>query len=101
MTTLGSNLDYVKVIKNKNIITVVELYSNQTYSGLGRSDAATLSANSNITVHNKQNLHVSVQNDTVVIKSTTGIMHKFIFNVVELEGFNANDPLEFAQELLK
>jgi hypothetical protein len=101
MTTLGSNLDYVKIIKDTNIITIIETYSNQTYSGLGHSNKASLSVNSTASVYNKQNLQISLKNENITIKSNAGSIHNFNYNTLELKGIKASNVLEFAQLLLK
>ena len=101
MTTLGSSLDEIEIIKDKNIITIIETYSNQQYSGLGHAQQAALITNSNIAVYNKQNIQVSIVNDTIIIKSNCGTSHSFNYNNILFEGFNASDALTFAQELLK
>jgi hypothetical protein len=101
MATLGSNLDKVKIIKQNNSIIIIETFSNQQYSGLGRGEYASLSAEESITVHNIQNIVISIKNETVVIKSAMGVMHTFNINIVETEGFKFKTELEFIQNLIK
>jgi len=101
MTTIGSSLDRVQIIKSENVITIIETYSNQQYSGHGHSNKASLSVNSNTSVYNKQNLQISIKNENIVIKSLSGSIHNFNYNVLELKGISATNITEFAQALLK
>ena len=101
MTTLGSNLDKVKIIKDKNIITIIESVSNQQYSGLGRAGSATLTVNETIATHYISNISITIKNNNVVIKTTTGIMHSFDFNIIEADGFTFETQLEFVKNLMK
>ena len=102
MSTLGSSLDLVKVIKQQDIITVIESYSTQQYTGNGYvpSAKATLSVSTNIVVHNKANLQIAVKDNTISIRSVAGGMHTFSFDVLNTEGVTMDSPLHFAQALM-
>lgn len=101
MGSIGNSLDYVKIIKNKNVITILETYSVQSYSGHGYSTQAALETTTNVVVHYKSNLQIAIQNDKIILKSSVGASHTFQFKVLETEGVKKSETaLEFAQNLL-
>lgn len=100
---MGTSLDKVKIVKAKDVITIIETYVTQDFNGLGyvTDKNASISITTNIVIHNRTNLQVAIKNNDIVVRSTAGAMHTFAFDVVEVEGMKLSDDiLEFVQTLM-
>lgn len=103
MASMGNSLDGVKIVKSKDVITIIETYVIQEYNGLGyeSSKQAALTVSTAVVVHNKKNLQIAIKDGSLTIRSTAGAMHTIAYDIIETEGISKSDDMvQFAQNLM-